>query len=69
MIQVCYYKGCGIVYGEKEPLPDKTVTHGLCPRHLRLYLREVRAELRKLTLPPSSRELIGPGSLRLQDAR
>ena len=22
MIQVCYYKGCGVVYGEKEPLSD-----------------------------------------------
>ena len=23
MIRVCYYKGCGVVYGEKEPLSDK----------------------------------------------
>jgi len=23
MIQVCYYLGCGDVYGEKKPLSDK----------------------------------------------
>jgi len=48
MIQVCYYKGCGVVYGEKEPLSNKTVTHGLCPKHAELSLRELRAELEKL---------------------
>ncbi len=48
MIKVCYYKGCGIVYGEKEPLTDKSVTHGLCPKHLEISLKELRAELNKL---------------------
>jgi len=28
MIRVCYYKGCGVVHGEKEPLSDKNTTHG-----------------------------------------
>ena len=28
MIQVCYYKGCGFVYGGKEPLSDKTSEKG-----------------------------------------
>jgi CheY-like chemotaxis protein len=46
-IQVCYYKGCGAVYGEKEPLSDKTVTHGLCPRHLEICLKEIKAEVEK----------------------
>jgi CheY-like chemotaxis protein len=48
MIQVCYYKGCGAIYGEKEPLSDKTVTHGLCPLHTEVSLRELRSELERL---------------------
>jgi hypothetical protein len=40
MIRVCYYKGCGIVYGEKKPLSDKNTTHGLCPKHLRISLKK-----------------------------
>ena len=48
MIQVCYYKGCGVVYGEKEPLSDKRETHGLCPKHLEISLREIKAEMEKL---------------------
>src|SRR3989304_266570 len=48
MIQVCYYKGCGVVYGEKEPFSDKSVTHGLCPKHLKIYLKEIKAEVEKL---------------------
>jgi CheY-like chemotaxis protein len=47
MIQVCYYKGCGVVYGEKEPLAEKTVTHGLCPEHLRVSRREIEAEMER----------------------
>ncbi len=48
MIQVCYYKGCGVVYGEKEPLSDKRETHGLCPKHLEISLRKLKAEVEKL---------------------
>ena len=48
MIQVCYYKGCGVVYGEKEPLSDKRETHGLCPKHLEISLREIKAEMEKM---------------------
>jgi CheY-like chemotaxis protein len=48
MIQVCYYKGCGVVYGEKEPLSDKRETHGLCPKHLEISLREIRGEMEEL---------------------
>jgi len=47
MIQVCCYKGCGIVYGEKEPLGNKKTTHGLCPEHLRISLKELKAEREK----------------------
>ena len=47
MIQVCYYKDCGIIYGEKEPLSDKRKTHGLCPKHLEISLREIKAKMEK----------------------
>ena len=47
MIRVCYYKGCGIVFGEKEPLSDKSSTHGLCPKHLKISLKEIKAEMEK----------------------
>jgi CheY-like chemotaxis protein len=52
MIQVCYYRGCGVIYGEKEPLSDKTVTHGLCPLHTEVSLRELRFELERLKSKP-----------------
>jgi CheY-like chemotaxis protein len=48
MIQVCYYKGCGVIYGEKEPLLDKRKTHGLCPKHLEISLTEIKTEMEKL---------------------
>jgi len=48
MIRVCYYKGCGVVYGEKEPLSDKSITHGLCPRHHEISLQELKAQMEKL---------------------
>lgn len=48
MIQVCYYKGCGVIYGEKEPLSDRRKTHGLCPKHLEISLKEIKAEMEKL---------------------
>lgn len=48
MIKVCYYKGCGIVYGEKEPLSDKAITHGLCPKHHEISLKELKAEIKRL---------------------
>ena len=47
MIRVCYYKGCGVVYGEKKPLSDKRITHGLCPKHLKISLKEIKAEMEK----------------------
>jgi len=50
MTQVCYYKGCGVVYGEKEPLSDKDTTHGLCPKHLKISLKEIKAEMEKYSM-------------------
>jgi hypothetical protein len=50
MIQVCYYKDCGVVYGEKEPLSDKRTTHGLCTNHLKISLREIKAEMEKISM-------------------
>jgi hypothetical protein len=47
MIRVCYYKGCGAVYGEKKPRSDESTTHGLCPKHFKISLKEIRAELGK----------------------
>ena len=47
MIRVCYYLGCGAAYGEKEPLSDKRTTHGLCPKHLKISLKEIKAEMEK----------------------
>jgi len=48
MIQVCYYTGCGVIYGEKEPFSDKRETHGLCPKHLKISLKEIKAKMEKL---------------------
>jgi CheY-like chemotaxis protein len=48
MIKVCYYKRCGVVYGEEEPLSDKTITHGLCPKHHEMSLKERKAEIKRL---------------------
>jgi len=50
MTQVCYYKGCGVVYGEKEPLSDKSTTHGLCPKHLKISLKEIKAKMKKYSM-------------------
>jgi CheY-like chemotaxis protein len=47
MIRVCCYEGCGVVYGEKKPLSDKTATHGYCPKHLEMTLSEIKAEMEK----------------------
>jgi CheY-like chemotaxis protein len=48
MIRICYYKGCGVVYGEKEPLSDKAMTHGLCPKHQEISLKELKAEIERI---------------------
>jgi hypothetical protein len=50
MIRVCYYKGCGVAYGEKEPLFDKRTSHGLCPKHLKISLKEIKAEMEKISM-------------------
>jgi CheY-like chemotaxis protein len=48
MVQICSYKGCGIAYGEKEPLADKRETHGLCPKHFEISISEMRFEMERL---------------------
>jgi len=45
MYQVCYR--CGAIYGEKEPLEDKGLTHGLCPVCLPIELKQLEDELDK----------------------
>jgi CheY-like chemotaxis protein len=58
MIQVCYYKGCGVVYGEKPPFSDKRETHGLCPKHLKISLKELKAEMKKLMVTPEGLKVL-----------
>jgi CheY-like chemotaxis protein len=58
MIQVCYYKGCGVIYGKKEPLSDKRKTHGLCPKHLKISLKEIKAEMEKLMVMPEGLKVL-----------
>lgn len=58
MIQVCYYNGCGVIYGEKEPLSDKSETHGLCPKHLRVSLKEIKARMEKLMVMPGGLKVL-----------
>jgi CheY-like chemotaxis protein len=48
MIRICCYKGCGVIYDEIEPLSDKRETHGLCPQHFEIVLKEMRAQRKKL---------------------
>jgi len=56
MIQVCYYKDCGVVYGEKKPLSDKSRTHGLCPNHLKISIEEIRDEIEKISMSADESE-------------
>jgi CheY-like chemotaxis protein len=58
MIRVCYYKGCGAIYGEKEPLSDKRETHGLCPKHFKISLGEIQAEVEKLMVMPGGLKIL-----------
>ncbi len=58
MIQVCYYKGCGVVYGEKPPFSDKRETHGLCPKHLKISLKEFKAQMEKLLAMPGGLKVL-----------
>ena len=58
MIQVCYYTGCGVIYGEKEPFSDKRETHGLCPKHLKVSLKEIKAEMEKLMVMPGGLKVL-----------
>ena len=50
MIRVCYYKGCGVVFGEKKPLSYKSITHGLCPKHRKTSLKEIQVEMEKYSM-------------------
>ena len=34
---------CGEIYGEKEPLEDKSVTHGYCDKCFEEEMKEIRA--------------------------
>jgi CheY-like chemotaxis protein len=58
MIRVCYYKGCGVIFGEKEPLSDKRKTHGLCPKHLKISLKEIKDEIEKLMVLPGGLKVL-----------
>jgi len=58
MIRVCYYKGCGVIFGEKEPLSDRRITHGLCPKHLGITLKEIKDEIEKLMVLPGGLKVL-----------
>jgi len=58
MIQVCYYKGCGVIYGEKEPLSDNRTTHHLCPKHLKISKHEIKVEMEKLMVMPGGLKVL-----------
>jgi len=32
---------------EKKPLPAKSTTHRLCPKHLKVSLKEIKTEMEK----------------------
>lgn len=43
MIRVCAWceaEGRPAVMGEKEPLEDKSLTHGICPRHEKPWFKK-----------------------------
>lgn len=46
MIQQCYR--CNTIYGEKEPLEDKRVTHGLCEECYPKEMQRLQTELREV---------------------
>jgi len=46
MIRKCYR--CGRVYGEKEPLADKSETHGLCAECLPKEKQRMEAEIKRI---------------------
>jgi hypothetical protein len=46
MIRVCYR--CGMEFGEKEPLEDRRVSHGLCDPCIPLAEAEIEEELRAM---------------------
>jgi hypothetical protein len=45
MIRQCCI--CGVVYGEKEPFEDKSVTHGLCKKCLKIEMKKLEGTGRK----------------------
>jgi CheY-like chemotaxis protein len=58
VIQVCYYKGCGVIFGEKEPLSDNGKTYGLCPKHLEISLKEIKDEMERLMVMPGGLKVL-----------
>ena len=46
MIRVCYR--CKIVFGEKEPLEDRSETHGLCDECFVLEMNDIEAALKRM---------------------
>jgi hypothetical protein len=46
MIRVCYL--CKRVYGEKEPLDDRRISHGLCDPCVPIEAARIEEELRAI---------------------
>ena len=51
MIRVCMT--CDQIFGEKEPLEDKSETHGLCPVCYPIEMARLKEEMKRLENPPS----------------
>ncbi len=49
MIRQCCI--CGVVYGEKEPFEDKSVTHGLCKKCFKREMKKLEGTGRKKNPP------------------
>ncbi len=50
----CERDGRPSVITEKPPYDDPTLTHGICPHHLRLLREEIAAWLAKRNTPPAN---------------
>ena len=46
MIRVCYR--CKIVFGEKEPLEDRSETHGLCDECVVVEMKEIEEKMEQM---------------------
>lgn len=56
MVQVCYR--CKKPYGEKAPLADRRISHGLCPPCIPLEWARIEKELRVVDKSPIGNQTV-----------